>query len=247
MAKFVTSNISILDPLRLHKDRLTQVSVKETYDIKVWPVTNIFNEGPITFVVPPQPKGMLYEVFLKTKFKLQKDGDDITEPCNDVSIVNNFANSLWSHVDVQLDDRTDISQSMKHAYAYQSFFNHVLNSESNRKDYLLFNEHFMMDEGETKSAEESLRKFWVWNDIVAYHLRALIVPQSEAAAKQREKVIKCKPLLWTADRRKIETIDAIAKVLGHTEDNAPAQRDNIIKLLDSAWVACTNKGASESP
>ena len=245
MAKFVTSNISILDPLRLHKDRLTQVSVKETYDIKVWPVTNISNDGPITFVVPPQPKGMLYEVFLTTKVKLQKDGDDITEPCNDVSIVNNFSNSLWSQVDVQLDDRTDITQSMKHAYAYQSFFNHALNSESNRTDYLLFNERFMMDEGKTKTSEENVRQFWVWNEFIDFKVKSMVTPQSESQAKQIQKVENSKELFWKADRQDLDTIDDIAVALGYSKQDAPDQREKILKLMDEVWIGCENLAASE--
>ena len=245
MAKFVTSNISTLDPLRLHKDRLTQVSVKETYDIKVWPVSNISNEGPIHIVVPPQPKGMLYEVYLTTKVKLQKDGADIVEPCKDVSVVNNFANSLWRQVDVQLDDRTDITQSMKHAYAYQSFFNHVLNSESNRSDYLLFNERFMMDQGETKTSEESEREFWHWDDFVSYKVKSLVTPLTESVTNQVKKIKNAKELFWTADRTDMTSIDAIAVALGYTKENAPEQREKILNVLSETWIAGNNIGATK--
>ena len=57
-------------------------------------------------------------------------------------------------VDIQFDDRVDVTQSMRNAYAYKSFLNPVLNSNSNREDYLRYNEVFRMDKGKTKMTEE---------------------------------------------------------------------------------------------
>ena len=62
MSKFINSKDAIASPLLLWQEVPTQVSIQETYDLKVWPVTNIFNEGPINFVIPPQPNGMLTSV-----------------------------------------------------------------------------------------------------------------------------------------------------------------------------------------
>ncbi len=53
---------------------------------------------------------------------------------------------------------------MNNAYAYSTYFNTVLNSDSRREDALLYNEHFKMDEGKTKNIEEKARIFWKWND-----------------------------------------------------------------------------------
>ena len=122
MTKFINSRESFSTSLSLWNDRPTQVAVQEAYDLKVWPVTNILNEGPINFVIPPQPKGMVDDVHIITKFKLEKEGIDLEkEPSNTVSVVNNFAGSLWGQVDVQFDDRVDIMQSMKNSYSYQFF------------------------------------------------------------------------------------------------------------------------------
>ena len=163
MAKFVNSSESISSSLLLWNDRSTQVSIEETYDLKVWPVTNLYNEGPINFNLPPQPKGLLTDIHIVTKLKIQKNGEDISSPQRDVSVINNLANSLWSEVSVIAADRTELCQSMKNAYAYQTFFNHALNSEKNRADYLFTNEMVKMDQGETKKSEEDLRVFWKWN------------------------------------------------------------------------------------
>ena len=164
MAKFVNSQNAIPTDLLLWNEIPTQVSIQEKYNIKVWPITNILNDGPINFNVPPQPKGMLTDINIVTKFKIQKDGHDMTVPQKGLSIVNNFANALWGLVDVKVDDRLEITQSMRNAYAYQTFFNHALNSESNRQDYLLYNELFKMDQGVTKSMEAETRTIWVSKD-----------------------------------------------------------------------------------
>lgn len=164
MARFVNSTDSISSSLLLWNDRPTQVSIEETYDLKVWPVTNLLNEGPINFNLPPQPKGLLSDLHVVTKFKLMKNGQDISEPQKDISVINNLANSLWGEVSVTCSDRVELCQSMKNAYAYQTFFNHALNSENNRADYLFTNELILMDKGESKQSEEDLRTFWKWDD-----------------------------------------------------------------------------------
>ena len=87
--------------------------------MKVWPITNVYNDGPINFVIPEQSKGMLKDVHVVTKVKLRRGGEDLVNPSRDVSVVNNFANSLWGQVDIQFDDRIDVTQSMRNAYAYK--------------------------------------------------------------------------------------------------------------------------------
>ena len=164
MTKFINGRESIASALLLWDERPTQISVQETFDMKVWPVTNIFNDGPINFVIPQQPKGMLTDIHVVTKVKVQHNGADITTIQKSLSIVNNFANSLWSLVDVKIDDRIDLTQSMWNAYTCQTFFNHALNSESNRQDYMLLNELFKMDQCESKESEETNRVYSPLNE-----------------------------------------------------------------------------------
>ena len=56
---------------------------------------------------------------------LEEEGLTLSTQRRDVSVVNNFANSLWGQVDIQFDDRVDVTQIMRNAYAYKSFLNHV--------------------------------------------------------------------------------------------------------------------------
>ena len=93
MSKFINSKEAITSSLLLWQDKPTQVSVEDTYDIKVWPTTNIFNDGPIIFVIPPQPNGMLTRLNIVTKFKVNIPGNsDVKE---NLSIINNVGNAMW--------------------------------------------------------------------------------------------------------------------------------------------------------
>ena len=165
MAKFINSSDSMSSSLLLWNDTPTQVSIQETYDLKVWPVTNLFNDGPINFNIPPQPKGLLTDLQIITKVKLLQNGQEITTRAKNVSVINNIANSLWGEVSVVTGNRTELCQSMRNAYAYQSFLNQALSSDQNREGYLLYNEGFLMDEGVSKTSAESNGTFWKWDTI----------------------------------------------------------------------------------
>ena len=174
MSKFINSKEAIASSLLLWQDIPTQVSVQETYDLKVWPVTNIFNEGPINFVIPPQPHGMLTNVDIVTKFKMENEDADHNSRYTKLSIINNFANSLWELVEVRLDDRVDIMQSMRNSYAYQTYFNHCLNTESNHADYLFHNELFKMDEGRNKIEAEDNAIFTLTTETISRKLDEIV-------------------------------------------------------------------------
>ena len=58
--------------------------------------------------------------------------------------------------------------------AYQTFFNHKLSSESNRTDYLFYNELFKMDVGKTKIKEEKSSIFWKWNGAIKAELKSVM-------------------------------------------------------------------------
>ena len=196
MAKFINSQNAIPTDLLLWNERPTQVSIQEKYNVKVWPITNILNDGPINFNIPPQPKGMMTDISITTKFKVQKDGQDMTAAERNLSIVNNFANALWALVDVKVDDRLDLTQSMKNAYAYQTFFNHALNSESNREDYLMYNEFFKMDQAESKTSEQS-REIWDFDiDVMDAEIEETYPGSSESAKDDVKDKMKKLPAYW---------------------------------------------------
>ena len=232
MAKFVNSGDSISSSLLLWNDVPTQTSIEETYQLKVWPATNLLNDGPIQFIIPPQPKGLLSDIHIISKLKIQKNGVDISGPQRDISIINNLANSLWGEVSVVLADRTELCQSMRNAYAYQTFFNHALNSESEHQDYLFYNEAFLMDSGLSKKSEEDLRIFWKWDESKNYILEDPDVPdgstieETQAIMKENQWDIK----FSLEDRHLIATAFS-----GDTEDETKIKRDNAM-YYSNAWI-----------
>ena len=154
MMKFKESRDSITTELLLWREASTQVAVKETYELKIYPVSSLYNEGMINFDIPGQPMGMMSNIDIITTFKVKKGAINMIDE-NNCTVVNNFANSLWELVDVKLANRVDLMQSMRNSYAYQTFFNYILNSDSNREDYLFSTQLFKMDSGDTKADSES--------------------------------------------------------------------------------------------
>ena len=157
MTKYINSEESIDSSLLLWQGNPTQVAIEDVYDLKVYTVSNIFNEGSINFDVPPQPKGLLSNIEIITTFSVKHGTNSQRVVAADqVSIVNNIANSLWSLVDVKIDDRVNIMQSMRNSYTYQTFLNNALNHDDVHEDYLFANELFLMDSGDNKAASEGM-------------------------------------------------------------------------------------------
>ena len=155
MSKYTQSKEALDSHLLLWDIRPTQTSIDEKYEINVYPSTTYEDAygAPIDFVLPNQPNGCLYDIDIVTTWQVKKGAETLKDKDN-VSIVNNFSNAIWSFVDVQVGNRVNIMQSMEQAYAYQTFFNTVLNSTSNRADYLYEVETFVMDTGQTKPETE---------------------------------------------------------------------------------------------
>ena len=95
MSKFKNSKESVSSSLMLWSDVTTQVGIKEKYEMKVWPVSGDYNEGPINFNIQEQAKALLDDIVIVTKLKLKTNNLISTDRNRDVSVVNNFANSLW--------------------------------------------------------------------------------------------------------------------------------------------------------
>ena len=245
MSKFVNSKESYSTSLSLWNERSTQVAIQETYDLKVWPVTNILNDGPINFVIPPQVKALMSDVHIITKFKLEKKDVNLgEEPSKNISIVNNFANSLWSQIDVQFDERTDLTQSMRNSYPYISFFNHALNSDSEKQDYLFYNELFKMYQGRTKTLEEGARAFWYWNVDLEDEIKEMM---DDSIADKEATLTKVKPLLWKFDHKDYEkSLTGISIALGFADPGLKLKNETVRTLVGRGWLLDTkNMAASE--
>ena len=157
MSKYINSEESIDSSLLLWQENTTQVAIEDIYDLKVHPVSSLLNDGAINFDLPPQPKGLLSNVDVITTFSIKYGTNTNKVGSSDqVSVVNNIANSLWTLVDVKIDDRVSLMQSMRNSYAYQTFFNNALNHDNLHADYLFANELFLMDTASNKANSEGM-------------------------------------------------------------------------------------------
>ena len=154
MLKFKESKESVASDLLLWQSRPTQVSIKDTYELKIHPVTSIFNEGPIHFEIKGEPRGMISNIDIVTTFKVKKGDGNLAEN-HHCTIINGFADAIWDLVDCTISDRLSLMQSMRNSYAYQCFFNYCLNSDANREDYLFSTMAWKMDSGVTKADSET--------------------------------------------------------------------------------------------
>ena len=245
MSKFVDSKESVLSNLMLWANLTTQVGVKEKYDTTVWPANGDYNNGPINFNLPEQAKSFLDDIVIVTKFRLKSNDLILTERKRDVSVINNFANSLWEHVDIQFDDRVDIMQSMRNSYAYSTYFNTILNSDSRREDALLYNELFKMDEGKTKNIEEKARIFWEWNNDLDETIKAMM---DDTITDKDERLEEIKELFWQFDWVHTQkSLTGIANKLGSWNSEEHVEKCNKVReIVDKAWFkSVINKGASD--
>ena len=241
MSKFKNSKESVSSDLYLWNDRPTQVAIRDTYSMKIWPITNIFNDGPVHFKVPEQTKGMLRDLEIVTKLKIRKDGEDLEDPERGVSVVNNFSNSIWDKVEITIDDRVDITQNMRNVYPYKTLFNHAINFASNREDYLLYNELFKMDQGRTKQLEEESRTFWKWNQELDETFKDMM---PETTTNKDDTLELVKELIWKFNHQITgQSLMGVAIALGGATDDDTQEK--IRPLIDIAWLPTSNTAASE--
>ena len=155
MFKFKDSQESIMSELLLWQRTPTQTAIKDTYELKVHPTASSYDEGILNFEIPPQPRAMMTNVDITTSFKVKRGSANLGNE-DQCTIINSIADSMWSLCDVVFGDRVNLTQSMRNSYAYQSFFNHILNVDKDREDFLFQTKCFCMDSGVDKADSESL-------------------------------------------------------------------------------------------
>ena len=159
MSKFVNSEECVDTNLIFWEQKPTQTATIDTYEIRVFPITSILNEGTIDFSIPPQSTGQLCDLEIVTKFRIIQDDDTDLAAKTDVSVISNISNALWSLVDVKIGGRINLMQSMKNSYIIHSFISTILNTESTHSDYLFATELFLLDDAKTKSDSETTTFF----------------------------------------------------------------------------------------
>ena len=124
---------------------LRQVVVVDSYTSYHGPLAALSDNAPMQFVV--QGSGADYydpsDMRLKLKVKLIKVGDDAIANTDDVAPINDIANTMFSQVDVVLND-TVISQSTN-MYPYKAYLSNLLGNSDDIKQTQLYMEGWETD------------------------------------------------------------------------------------------------------
>ena len=157
MSKFANSSEAIDSSLILWSGiKPTNTSVKEIYDVLVFPATSVDNSdgGTTIFHIPSQVTGLMTDCEVITTFKVTK-GDDSNLAANEnVSVVNDIGNAMFSLVEVKVNSRATFLQQMTHSYSLCSFFETLLNEDGDRADILESRRLFVTDTG-TKAQSDA--------------------------------------------------------------------------------------------
>lgn len=158
MAKFNNSPEAIDSSLLLWSGiKPTNTSVKEIYDVLVFP-SNSIEQGAgssIIFNIPPQNTGLLIDCEIITNFRVTKSTGQDLDANQQVSVVNNIGSAMFQQVELKVDSRTSFLQQMNHSYDLCTFFETMLNNEKDREGILFAREMFITDSGTKAQSEEA--------------------------------------------------------------------------------------------
>ena len=156
MAKFKNSSEAIDSSLLLYSGvKPTNTSVKEIYDLLVYPINSVEQTAgsTIIFNLPVQETGLLCDVEVVTTFYVE-NGEDGLDANAQVSTVNMISSAMFSLVDVRIDERISLCQQMTNSYNMCHFFETMLMNDPNREGILFSREMFSLDTG-TKAESDA--------------------------------------------------------------------------------------------
>jgi hypothetical protein len=125
---------------------MTQTAIESTRMVEYRPISTLTSEGPIEFAVPGDTAEYIHPayMYLYVRCKITKhDGNNLTVyaagppvvQADNVAPVNNFLHSLFSQVDVSLNDK--LITSSAGSYAHRAYLETILNySEDASKTHL---------------------------------------------------------------------------------------------------------------
>ena len=113
----------------------TMTSMQETQWVEHFPIASIANDSPIEFIIPPQTEFWtdLSQSYLYVKFKivLAADGAPLADADN-VAPVNNFLHSMFSNIDLYLNNKLITSGSGN--YPYRAYIENLLSYSPESKN-----------------------------------------------------------------------------------------------------------------
>ena len=143
---YISSGFSVFQPPGL------SFSVTDSSLTKYFPLAPLDVKNPIEFFVPSSVSdpfmdlntSYLYTTFHVTLYDKKRGGARGLEEPDNVSIANNFLQSMFSSVDVYLQE-TLLDSSCNNNNAYRSYFHNLLNYSQQDKSTTLAEEGFYKD------------------------------------------------------------------------------------------------------
>ena len=120
-----------------------ETGVKKIHTQTFHPISSTNSQGPFIFEIPADPEKFTdaESIHLQGRMRIRaKTGNVLSDLAADakVSTVNNIFNSLWSLINVQLND-TEITDPSSRWYAFKSYFeNHLSYSTPTKENVLAF-------------------------------------------------------------------------------------------------------------
>lgn len=154
MTKYINSDEAVTSNLMFFSPMHTQTSILSTNVYEVYPQTSLDFSDVIPFLIKAHPKQMIQGIEIVTNIRVLTATGENPPANTNVSVVSNLSHAIWRSVDVVVGGQ-NLMQSFDNSYNIGSWFNTVLNSDENRKDYLFRKQLFLMDNVETKANSEN--------------------------------------------------------------------------------------------
>lgn len=141
----------------------TQTSIEHGQWVQYKPLSSLSDESPIEFVVPGHGDEYLdlSQTIVSMKVRiLQQDGSKLNAQCDKVGPVNNFLHSLFSQVDVFLNQK--LISANGNTYPYRAYIETLLNYSDSAKDSHLSSSLWITDTAgqmnKTEDENQGLKK-----------------------------------------------------------------------------------------
>ena len=189
MSKYIKSQEAITSDLLLCGSPPTQTGIIDTRAIDYYPLSSIEDSDVISFQLPSHEKLMLKNIQIVSQIKVVSNTNTAPAANTNVSVVSNFAASLWKNLSLVIDG-TDILQSFDQSYPISTFMDIILNSDPKRKSFLSQTQLFLLDNCSTKTESQN---------VVFYSDTATAITKSTNAVKRANRIAEGTTVVLVSD------------------------------------------------
>ena len=223
---FINSHktLAVKSELDLFDTKPTQMSVDSGYYLEYRPISVLDSDGPLEFVVSASDDYIdLSHTQLKLRVKITKEDGIAVTADDSVAPINNFLHSIFSHLSIELNNKTITTPS--NSYHYRSYIETLLNYSNEAKQTHLTSSLYVKDEPKKMDDVASLgfteRKSYIRNGILELsgYIHSELMSQDKYlinGVSMRLKFYRSKPefaLMTSADDTKSYKIEILEAIL----------------------------------